>query len=225
MSGGSSRSKAGDPALEQAEVVREYGPYPDAEQINGVSYDGKHVWFATGDKLHALDPSSGEHVRALDVACPAGTAFDGQYLYQLNGGRIDKIDPATGEVLSSVRSPGQADDNAGLTWAEGTLWVAQHRSRKIIQIDPNSGAILRSFESDRFVTGVTFSAGELWHATLQDGQSELRKIDADSGRVQARLQLPAGVVVTGLESDGAELFFCGGGTSGRVRAVRKPVRR
>ena len=36
-----------------AEIVREYGPFPGADRVHGVTYDGKHVWFASGDKLHA----------------------------------------------------------------------------------------------------------------------------------------------------------------------------
>jgi len=30
--------------------------------------------------------------------------------------------------------------------------------------------------------------------------------------------------VSGLESDGADRFFCGGGSSGKVRVVRRPRR-
>jgi len=32
------------------------------------------------------------------------------------------------------------------------------------------------------------------------------------------------VNVSGLESDGGEQFFCGGGRTGKVRAVRRPRR-
>ena len=38
-----------------AEIVAEYGPFPGVERVNGVTYDGQHVWFASGDKLSALD--------------------------------------------------------------------------------------------------------------------------------------------------------------------------
>jgi len=31
--------------------------------------------------------------------------------------------------------------------------------------------------------------------------------------------MPPGIGVSGLESDGADTFFCGGGGSGKVRAV------
>jgi hypothetical protein len=222
MSDVSDRNQAS--AAQPAEIVREYGPYPGATHVRGVTYDGARIWFAAGEQLHALDPHTGERLRSLDVACDAGTAFDGKHFYQVTAGRIDRIDPETGHVLSSIEAPGHTDA-AGLTWAEGTLWVAQHRSRKIIQIDPSSGAVLRTLESDRFVTGVTFVDTELWHGTGEDGQAaELRQIDARSGALQLRLEMPAGSPLSGLESNGEELLFCGGGRSGRVRAVRRPKR-
>jgi hypothetical protein len=36
--------------------------------------------------------------------------------------------------------------------------------------------------------------------------------------------MPHGLGVSGLESDGADLFYCGGGSAGTVRAVRRPKR-
>jgi glutamine cyclotransferase len=221
------RKAAGRPAselpAEAAEIVREYGPFPGAPQAHGVTFDGRQVWFASGEKLHAFDPASGEVVRDLPVACDAGTAFDGRHLYQLAEARIQKIDPATGEVLATIPAPGAGGDS-GLTWAEGTLWVGQYRDRKIHQIDPESGAILRTIESNRFVTGVTWVDGELWHGTWEGDESEIRRVDPGSGEVLARLALPAGVGVSGLESDGRDLLFAGGGPSGKVRAVRRPRR-
>jgi len=140
----------------QAEIVREYGPFPDVERVNGVTYDGQHVWFASGDKLNALDPASGETARSIDVVSHAGTAFDGRNLYQIAEDRIHKIDPETGHVLGTIPAPGGGGDS-GLAWAEGTLWVGQYRDCKIHQVDPRTGAILRTIESKRFVTGVTWS--------------------------------------------------------------------
>ena len=127
------------------EIVREYGPFPDIEKVNGVTYDGQHVWFASGDKLNALDPKSGEKVRAIDVAAHAGTAFDGRHLFQLTGDRIQKIDPKTGSVLATIPAP--RGGGSGLAWAEGTLWMGQYRNQKIDQIDPQTGAVLRTIES------------------------------------------------------------------------------
>jgi glutamine cyclotransferase len=206
-----------------AEIVREYGPFPGAERVHGVSYDGHHVWFASGDKLNAFDPPSGKAVRSIDVAAHAGTAFDGQHLFQIAENRIQKIDPMTGQVLATIPAPG-ADGDSGLAWAEGTLWVGQYRNRKIYQIDPETGGILRTIESNRFVTGVTWVDGELWHATWEGDESDIRRIDPQTGEVLESLDMPNGVHVSGLESDGSDQFFCGGGKTGKVRAVRRPRR-
>src|SRR5436190_23258350 len=154
-----------------AEILREYGPFAGASEVHGVTYDGENVWFAGGDRLNALDPESGKTLRSIDVAAHAGTAFDGEYLFQLAENRIQKIDPRTSQVLSTIPAPGGGGDS-GLAWAEGTLWVGQYRDRKIHQVDPETGEILRTIESNRFVTGVTWVEGELWHATLDDGESE-----------------------------------------------------
>jgi len=203
-----------------AEILGEYGPFPGVEKVNGVTYDGRHVWLAAGDRLQALDPASGETLRSIDVAAHAGTAFDGRHLFQLADDRIQKIDPESGRVLATIPVPGGA--GSGLTWAEGTLWVGQYRDRKIHQIDPETGKILRTIESDRFVTGVTWVDGELWHGTWEGDESDLRRIDPRTGEVLERLELPPGVGVSGLESDGGDQFFCGGGKSGKVRTVRRP---
>ena len=207
-----------------AEIVREYGPFPAAESVHGVTYDGQNVWFASGDRLNAFDPASGTVLRSIAVAADAGTTFDGQHLFQLAGDRIQKIDPKTGRVLATIPAPGGGGDS-GLAWAEGTLWVGQYRDRKIHQVDPETGEILRTLESNRFVTGVTWIDGELWHATWEAGQSELRRVDPRTGEVLETLEMPAGVDVSGLESDGGDRFFCGGGSSGKVRTVRRPNRR
>ena len=204
-----------------AKILREYGPFPGASHIHGLTYDGKHVWFAAGDKVTALDPASGKTGRSIDVAAHAGTAFDGRYLYQIAERVIQKIDPDTGRVVSTIPAPGGGADS-GLAWAEGTLWVGQYRERKIHQVDPQTGAILRTIESNRFVTGVTWVDGDLWHGTWEGDESELRRVDPRTGEVIEALVMPEGTFVSGLESDGGDRFFCGGGTSGKVRAVRRP---
>jgi outer membrane protein assembly factor BamB len=206
----------------RAKILREYGPFPGVDHVAGVTYDGEHVWFASGDKLNALDPKTGKQIRAIDVAAHAGTAFDGRHLFQLSGDCIHKIDPKTGRVLSTIPAPGGA--GSGLTWAEGTLWMGQYRNRKIHQIDPETGAVLRTIETNRFVTGVTWVDGELWHATSEGDESDLRRVDPQTGEVLETLDMPPGVSVSGLESDGAGQFFCGGERSGKVRAVQRPKR-
>jgi glutamine cyclotransferase len=210
--------------VHEAQIVREYGPFPGAGEVHGVTWDGAHVWFASGEKLCAFDPASGELIRTFEAPSDAGTAFDGRHFFQLAEDRIDKIDPATGRVVASIAAPGKGKD-AGLAWAEGTLWVGRHRDRKIHQIDPETGKILRTVESDRFVTGVTWVEAELWHGTWEGDTSDVRCVNPESGAVLTRLELPRGVPLTGLESNGADLFFCGGGKTGKVRAIRRPERK
>jgi glutamine cyclotransferase len=206
-----------------AEILREYGPFPGVDRVGGVTYDGQQVWIACGDNLNAFDPGTGEVMRTIEVAAHAGTAFDGEHLFQIAEDRIQKIDPKTGRVLATIPAPGGGGDS-GLAWAEGTLWVGQYRDRKIHQVDPQTGAILRTIESNRFVTGVTWIDGELWHATWESEECDVRRIDPKTGEVLEKLDMPAGTAVSGLESDGGDRFFCGGGSSGKVRAVRRPKR-
>ncbi|NUS21626.1 MAG: glutamine cyclotransferase [Mesorhizobium sp.] len=202
-----------------AEILREYGPFPGVERVNGVTYDGENVWFASGDKLNALDPDSGLIVRSIDVASHAGTAFDGEYLYQIAEDRIHKVDPKIGKVVATIPAPGNGGDS-GMAWAEGSLWVGEYRAHKIHQIDPETGKVIRTIESKRVVTGVTWVDGELWHATWEGEEGDLVRIDPETGDVVQELELPSGV--SGLESDGARCFFCGGGSSGKIKAVRRP---
>jgi glutamine cyclotransferase len=205
-----------------AEIICEYGPFPGVERVAGVTHDGQHVWFASGDKLNALDPASGQMSRTIDVASHAGTAFDGQHLFQIAEDRIQKIDPKSGRVLATIPAPGHGGDS-GLAWAEGSLWVGEYRERKIHQVDPDTGKVLRTIQSSRFVTGVTWIDGELWHGTWEGDESDVRRIDPQTGETLERLEMPPGTGVSGLEANGDQ-FFCGGGNSGKVRAVRRPKR-
>ncbi|MER1968138.1 glutamine cyclotransferase [Castellaniella sp. GW247-6E4] len=207
----------------RADILREYGPFPGVDSVHGVSFDGRKIWFAAGDRLHALDPDSGSIVDTLDVAADAGTAFDGKHLFQIAGTVIRKIDPLTGQTLGMIPAPGHGDAS-GLAWAEGALWVGLHRGHRIFQVDPDTGSVLRSIECSRFVTGVTWVDGELWHATWQDGASDIRRIDPATGDVQERIEMPAGIDVSGLESDAGDRFFCGGGNEGTLKAVRRGPR-
>jgi len=207
----------------KADIIREYGPFPGVERVNGVTYDGQHVWVASGDKLSAFDPASGKMQRSFPVAAHAGTAFDGQHLYQIAENHIQKIEWKTGRVLATLPAPGNGGDS-GLAWAEGTLWVGQYRARRVYQVDPETGAILRTIESNRFVTGVTWVDGELWHATWEGDEADLRHVDPETGEVLEKIEMPIGVGVSGLESDGRDRFFCGGERTGKVRVVRRPKR-
>src|ERR1700733_9691353 len=130
-----------------AEILREYGPFPGADRVNGVTFDGQHVWFASGDKLNAFDPTSGKTVRSIDVASHAGTAFDGQHLFQIAEDRIQKIDPQTGGVLATIPAPGGGGDS-GVTWVDGELWHGTWEGDEsdVRRIDPRTGKVLERLE-------------------------------------------------------------------------------
>lgn len=217
-------TKGSEVAAQSVEILREYGPFGTGEQVHGVTYDGTHVWYAAGERLQAVDPAKGGAGPRLSVAATAGTAFDGRHFYQIAGDAIQKVDAKNGQVLSTIPTPAPAGQNSGLTWAEGTLWVGQYHDRSVVQVDPDTGRILKRIPSARFVTGVTFVEGDLWYGTWEDEVSDLRRVDATSGEVLERLAMPAGTSVTGIESDGGDVLFCGGGSSGKIRAIRRPRR-
>jgi glutamine cyclotransferase len=207
----------------QANILKEYGPFPGVDTVHGLTFDGRHVWFASGERLTALDPQTGETERSIAVPAHAGTAFDGRHLFQIAEDRIQKIDPESGQVLSTIPAPAGGGDS-GLAWAEGALWVGHHQGRKIYQVDARTGDILNTFECSRMVTGVTWIDGELWHGTWDADGSDLRRLDPQSGEVLDVIGMPDGIGVSGLDTDGQGRFFCGGGNSGLVRAVERPAR-
>ncbi len=207
-----------------AEILREYGPFPGVDGVHGVSFDGNRVWFASGDRLNALDPESGEMLGALDVAarCRDGIRRQAPVPDRGSGDPEDRSEDRRG----AGHDPGARQWQGiralpGPKGRSGSASIAAARSTRSI---PETGEVLRTIESDRFVTGVTWVDGELWHGTWQDEQSDVRRIDPETGEVLERLEMPAGTGVSGLESDGGDRFFCGGGNSGKVRAIRRPRR-
>jgi len=204
-----------------AKILREYGPFEGVDAVHGLTFDGRHVWFATGGALKALDTDSGSAAQSIDVAADAGTAFDGKHLFQIADGHIQRIDPATGSVIATIPAP-SSDGNSGLAWAEGSLWVGQYRDRLIHQVDPATGKVLRTITSNRYVTGVTWVDGEFWHGTWEDGTSDLRRLDPETGEVLETIDMPPETAVSGLESNGEDRFFCGGSSSGLIRVVARP---
>jgi glutamine cyclotransferase len=205
-----------------ATVVREYGPLP-VERVHGLTHDGTHVWFAHGKKIAAMNPETGAIEKEVEVTAEAGTAFDGTHLYQIGEDKIRKVEPKTGHVVATLPTPGMTNDNSGLAWEAGTLWVGQFKGRAIHQIDANTGKVLKTLRTDRFVTGVSFVDGDLWHGTWEEETSELRRVDPATGRVLETLEVPDGGV-SGLEAKG-DLLFYGAIKRPVVRAVKRPARK
>ncbi len=200
----------------EAEVEAEYGPLPGVDGLRGLTFDGTHLWCATGEELRVVELGSARTAQRFPVRSGAGTAFDGQYLYQLDGATIYRIDPKSGTVMAEIPSP--EGGGSGMAWAEGSLWVGKYQEGRIYRIDPGSGEILAVLEIGNFVTGVTFANGELWHATPGDDGASLHRLDPNSGAVKERASFQAEAFVTGLTSDGHGTFYCAG-VDGKIRAV------
>jgi glutamine cyclotransferase len=203
----------------KAEISGEFRANGDGA-VHGVMFDGRTVWAATGDRIRAFDPGTGQEQRSIEVPAHAGTAFDGQHLFQIAVDIIQKIDPDTGAIVATIPAPGGGRDS-GLAWAGGSLWVGQYRDQKIIEIDPDTGNIRRSIKVNRFVTGVTWVEGELWHGYWTGQSGGIARINPASGKTLATMEMPDGIEVSGLESDGGDRFVCGGGESGVVRVLRR----
>ncbi|MBX3219855.1 MAG: glutamine cyclotransferase [Labilithrix sp.] len=201
-----------------AEIVREYRPI-DEESIHGVTFDGKLVWFARDDELVAFDPETEKVVRRYPTpSCRGGTAFDGEHIYQLAKSEILVIDPADGRVVRRLPAPGNGEDS-GMAWADGYLWIGQCYNARIHKVDARTGEVVKTLKSDRFVTGVSFVAGALWHgASADDKPSELRRLAAD-GTVEEILSVPV-KLIAGVEATGDGAFWCAG-EKGNLRLVRR----
>jgi glutamine cyclotransferase len=150
-----------------------------------------------------------------------GVTHDGTHVW-FGEDKIRKVDPKTGRVVATLATPGTTNDNSGLAWEGDTLWVGQYKGRAIHQIDATTGKVLKTLHSDRFVTGVSYVDGDLWHGTWEEDTAELRRIDPATGRVLQTLEMPPDGV-SGLEAKG-DILFCGGIKTPVVRAVKRPTR-
>ena len=205
----------------KATILRELS-IDGVKSIHGVTFDGSNVWFADGTRggLTAVDATTGAPVKRLaDVPADAGTAFDGTHLYQIAEDRIQKVDPETGKILGTIPAPGKGRDS-GLAWADGALWVGQYEERLLHKIDAATGKVLKTIKSDRFVTGVTWVDGELWHGTSEDGASEVRRVNPESGDVCERIAVP-GVQVAGIEADRDGRIWLADTSTGKLYAIAR----
>jgi streptogramin lyase len=201
----------------KAKVVKELVPVPGGK-IHGVTFDGTLVWYARDEEIVGVDPTAGTIARRIAVPAEAGTAFDGENLYQIAGDRIFVVRPSDGKVLRTMKTP-DPEGNSGMAYADGHLFIGQWRGAKIVKVDARTGAVVKTFASDRFVTGVSCVDGAVWHGASDDGApAELRRLGPE-GEVEEVIELPEGARVSGVESDGAGGFWCGG-ENGTLRLVR-----
>lgn len=219
----------GDEAMRsKARIIAEH-QIPGVTSVHGVTWDGKDVVFVHGEtgELVKMSQEAGTETGRLRIAhADAGVAFDGTHLWVVAGAQIHRVDRETGTIVRSIPAPDE--HTSGLAWQDGALWAGSFRGKKLYKLDAETGEILRTIDSDRFVTGVSFSDGELWHGTYEgegdEARTELRRIDETSGQVQEVVEMPAGVVVSGLELT-RDRAFCGDFRTGRVRVLTRPGRK
>jgi len=101
--------------------------------------------------------------------------------------------------------------------------VGQYRDRKIHQIDPKTGAIMRTIESNRFVTGVTWVDGELWHGTWEGDESDIRRVDPESGACSSGWRCLAAPASAGSSPTGQTCFIAAANRA--ERSARCDVRK
>ena len=206
-----------------AEIVREYGPFPGVDRVNGVTYDGQHVWFASGDKLNAFDPASGK-TAALDRrrrACRNGVRRPAPV--------PDRRGPHP-EDRSEDRPRARHDPGARRRRRLRARLGRRHAVGGAVSRpeDPSGRSRDRRDPSHHRVQPLRHR-GHLGrrralarHLGSRRERAAARR--SRTGEVLEQLEMPPGVGVSGLESDGGDRFFCGGGSSGKVRAVRRPTR-
>ena len=197
-------------------------PSPAPTSVHGVTHDGQRVWAATGARLIAFDPESGEPTRTLDRACDAGTAFDGTYLYQIAERASTRSIPPPARCWRRSRRPATAYDS-GLTWAEGSLWVGQYRDRKIHQIDPATGAShahhrVQPLRHRRDLGRRRAVARHLGRRRERDPPHR----PGERRRARAAGDAAAASASAGSSPTGPISSIAAAATSGKVRAVRRP---
>ncbi|MBL8964092.1 MAG: flotillin-like FloA family protein, partial [Phycisphaerae bacterium] len=145
--------------------------FPGVDQVAGVTFDGKQVWFAAGDKINALDPDSGQVARRIDVAADAGTAFE-----------ILSIDIADIDVGDNIGAKLQADQaNADKQRAQAeaekrrALAVALEQENKA-KIEENKAKLVLAEAEVPLAIAEAFKKGNLG---IMD-YNRLRNIQADT---------------------------------------------
>jgi hypothetical protein len=209
---------AATPRRSDAVIVREYVPLDD-RRIHGVTFDGARVWFARDDEIVAFDPATEKVVLRHPVpAAGAGTAFDGEHLYQLAKDEILVIRPSDGRIIRKLPAPPKGHCS-GMAWADGYLFIGQYRESRIHKVDAKTGEIVKTLTSDRYVTGVSFVDGALWHGAAGDEKPcELRRLASD-GTVQEALAVPVSHIA-GVEGTPDGDFWCAG-EKGTLRLVQR----
>jgi hypothetical protein len=206
---------------ESAHLEREYVVEGLSGDIHGAAFSGRLLRLAAGDWLVRFAPETGRLVdRFQTFPDPGGLADDGRFLWQHSEGELQQIDPRTGFVLRSIAP--QLSDIAGLECIGDDLLVLHAGGRALARVETRDlkmlgVATVSNVELSAPMRGLTWVGRGLWSSTASSTSGALCRIDPASGRISARLALPAGVEICDLAGDAQGHLW---GVDGRSRVAR-----
>jgi len=173
----------------------------------GLTWDGSLLWNIDGasNTIVGLNPSNGTMVRTLKspLAGTADAAFDGADLWVCGEWDADvyKINVLNGDIQKRLSL--QRGSYTACEFAQGSLWLADALSNKILRVDPETAQILGSFDNPGTrAAGLAFDGLHFW---ISDPRAiTIHELDV-SGRI-LRKYLSPGPSPQGLAFDGRFLW-------------------
>jgi streptogramin lyase len=204
---------------------------PAADRVVAqVPLDGEvpYFWVGAGSAWAAddstrtllrIDPATNRTSARLSVG-NGTSAFvtDGRRAWVLNHreNSLDRIDLATNAVTRLATGLGPADNSAveRIALRDGTLWVTG-RGADLLRVSPESGAVLGTTEIGPAGIDVAATADSVWVAVFEAAAEprgdpvvgEVVRIDPRTGAVAQRIVPDRKLFLTGLVSDGANVWL------------------
>lgn len=182
-------------------------PSPDGlELIDGTLWTTE----CTSEELFELGPERGEVLGTLRLpdAFIDHLAWDGRYLWgndHHDKHRIHRVDLSTGAVVGGFDVPFRP---MGMAWDGEHLWSMEVSSRRVMKLDPATGAIVDTLPAPGGnVCGIGWDGVCLWVSDLTAGK--YYQLDPRTGEVVTTLTPPGGwdKLFTGFTWDGEHAWI------------------
>ena len=202
---------------EVVQLVREHVVVDSYDVVHGVTFDGRRLVVAGDYRLFRVAPDSGRDVDELETfPHRGGLAYDGKHLWQHTEDEFQQLDPRTALVVRAVAPP--LDGVTGLECIGHDLLILHAGGRSLARVEIFDGTVVSQFETEAPLRGLGWMGRGLWSAT----EGEVVRLDPASGRLLARVALPAGIEVCDLTADAEGLLWFVDGGSSAVRALALP---
>ena len=144
--------------------------------------------------LEALPPA-GTLERTLTLAepgIPSLHAFGSLWLASDPPGTLVRIDPSSGEVQATIEISGAADRAYNMAPAadDEWIWVSAGADGAIVRVDPDTNRVADRFEVDAAGYQLISTGTDVYMTDFD--RDLLVHIDAESGAIEDRIQLPGG---------------------------------